>query len=301
MTIRSATYLKLCLVATVLTPTSLMGQDVPDQTEGEAAIRKAGTEYVVAFNKRDAKTLASYWSPDAVYLNRMTGDQVVGRAAIQQQFEALFKPQAKLQLAISVESIQFISPNVATEHGLATFVTPEATPEQIAYTAVYVRQDGKWLLDRVTDKETLASPSSYKQLKQLEWMIGKWVDEDETASIVTECKWSKNNSFIVRSFAVSVEDRIDMSGMQIIGWDAAAKQVRSWTFDSEGGFSEGQWTQKGDRWYVKKTGVMADGSKALAVSIVTYVNDNAFKLQSTERSVAGELLPNVDEVLVVRQ
>ncbi len=46
---------------------------------------------------------------------------------------------------------------------------------------------------------------------------------------------------------------------------------------------------------------MADGSKALAVNIVTYVNDNAFKLQSTERSVAGELLPNVDEVLVVRQ
>jgi hypothetical protein len=138
-------------------------------------------------------------------------------------------------------------------------------------------------------------------LKQLEWMIGNWVDEDENASIVTECKWSKNNSFIVRSFAVTVEDRIDMSGMQIIGWDAAAKQVRSWTFDSEGGFSEGRWTQKGDRWYVKKTGVMADGSKASAVNIVTYVDDNAFKLQSTQRTLAGELLPNVDEVLVVRQ
>ncbi len=299
--IRSLTYLMLCVVATWLNPSLLQGQDVPDQSEDEAAIRKTGTEYVETFNKRDAKTLASYWSPDAVYVNRMTGGQVIGRAAIQQQFEALFEPDAKMQLTVSVDSIQFISPNVAAEHGVATFVAPEAAPEQVAYAAVYVRHDGKWLLDRVTDKETLTGPSSNEQLKQLEWMIGNWVDEDQTASIVTDCKWAKNNSFIVRSFAVSVEDRIDMSGMQIIGWDAAAKQVRSWTFDSEGGFSEGRWTQRGDRWYVKKSGVMADGSKASAVNIVTYVDDNAFKLQSTQRTVAGELLPNVDEVLVVRQ
>jgi uncharacterized protein (TIGR02246 family) len=278
-----------------------MGQDVPDLAKEEAAVRKAGTEYVEAFNKRDAKALASYWSPDAVYVNRMTAERVVGRAAIQQQFEALFKSDTTLQLAINVDSIQFISPNVAAEHGVATFVAPEGTPEQVAYTAVYVRHGGNWLLDRVTDKDTPAGLSSYDQLKQLEWMIGSWVDEDENASITTDCKWAKNNSFIVRSFAVSIEDRINMSGMQIIGWDAAAKQVRSWTFDSEGGFSEGRWTQKGDRWFVNKAGVMADGSKASAVNIITYVDDNAFKLQSTQRSVAGELLPNIDEVLVVRK
>ena len=132
-------------------------------------------------------------------------------------------------------------------------------------------------------------------------MFGSWVDEDENTSIVTDCKWTKNKSFIVRTFAVSVEDRIDMSGIQIIGWDAAVEQVRSWTFDSEGGFSEGRWTQKGDRWYVNKTGIMADGSKAAAVNIVTYLDDNSFKLQSTQRSAAGKLLPNIDEVMVVRQ
>ena len=46
---------------------------------------------------------------------------------------------------------------------------------------------------------------------------------------------------------------------------------------------------------------MADGSRASAVNIITYVDDDAFKLQSTQRTVAGELLPNVDQVLVVRQ
>jgi uncharacterized protein (TIGR02246 family) len=295
------TYINLCLAATLLIPALLMAQDVPEQAQEEAAIRKVGTEYVEAFNKHDAAVLAGYWSPEAVYLNRMTGEQVVGREAIQQQFEALFKVDSKLQLAVEVESIQFVSPNVAAEHGVAAFVSPEVDPEHVAYTAVYVRQGGKWLLDRVTDKEAPARPSSYEQLKPLKWMIGSWVDEDENASIVTDCKWTKNKSFIVRTFAVSVEDRIDLSGMQIIGWDAAAKQVRSWTFDSEGGFSEGRWTRQGDRWYVNKTGIMADGSKASAVNILTYVDGNSFKLQSTQRSAAGELLPNIDEVLVVRQ
>jgi hypothetical protein len=34
---------------------------------------------------------------------------------------------------------------------------------------------------------------------------------------------------------------------------------------------------------------------------MTYVDDNTFTWQSVNREVAGELLPNVDEVVVVRQ
>ena len=296
-----ATYLELCLVATLLTPAWLSGQDVPIQASEEAAIRKLGTEYVDAFNAHDAKLLASYWSPEAVYVNRMTGEQVVGRAAIQQQFEALFKPENKLQLSVEVESIQFISPNVAAEHGVASFVTPEADPEQVAYTAVYVRQGGRWLLDRVTDKESLPNQSSYEQLKPLQWMIGRWVDEDENASIVTDCKWTKNNTFMVRSFTVAIEDRIDLSGMQIIGWDAGSKQIRSWTFDSDGGVAQGVWSKSKDGWYVHKKGTTANGETTTAIHHVKPIDDDTFAFQSTQRTVVGQLLPTIDEVLVVRQ
>ncbi len=296
-----ATYLELCLVATLLTPAWLSGQEGPIQASEEAAIRKLGTEYVDAFNAHDAKLLASYWSPEAVYVNRVTGEQVVGRTAIQQQFEALFTPENKLQLSIEVESIEFISPNVAAEHGVASFVTPEADPEQVAYTAVYVRQGGRWLLDRVTDKEALPNQSRYEQLKPLQWMIGRWVDEDENASIVTDCKWTKNNTFMVRSFTVAIEDRIDLSGMQIIGWDAGSKQIRSWTFDSDGGVAQGVWSKSKDGWYVHKKGTTAAGEPTTAINHVKPIDDDTFAFQSTQRTVAGQLLPNIDEVLVVRQ
>jgi hypothetical protein len=92
-----------------------------------------------------------------------------------------------------------------------------------------------------------------------------------------------------------------MAGMQIIGWDPVAKHIRSWTFDSDGGFSEGVWTRKDDRWMIRKTGVLADGRKASSVNIVKHLDNNSFTLQSVARAVDGEILPNIDEVRIIRQ
>ena len=267
----------------------------------EAAIRKADEAYVKAFNKHDAKALADAWSPEAVYLNRVTGAEVVGRAAIAEQFTAFFKDQPEVKLDLSVESIQFVSPNVAVEHGTAKTLAPKAAPEEIEYSAVFVRRDGQWLLDRVTDKAKEAAPSRYEQLKPLEWMIGRWVDKDDNVDIKTECQWTKNQSFITRSFTVAVQGQINMSGMQIIGWDPAAKTIRSWTFDSDGGFAEATWTCKKDRWFIQNKGVLADGRKASMVNVIKPVDQNSFTWQTVERTAGGELLPNIDEVLIVRE
>jgi uncharacterized protein (TIGR02246 family) len=276
-------------------------QDVPSQQQDEAAIRAGVEAYIKAFNGRDAEAVAAFWSPDAVYTSRISGEQVVGRAAIVQQFVRLFETEGELRLDVSVESIQFVSPNVAVEHGVANFVSPDTQPEQIEYSAVYVRRDGKWLLDRVTDEAAKVANSSYEQLKALEWFIGSWVDQDESIRIVTDCSWTKNKNFITRTFTVSADDSVELSGLQIIGWDAAAKQIRSWTFDSDGGFAQGVWSKSKDRWYVHKKGTTADGNTTTAVNHVTPIDDATFAFQSTQRTLAGKLLPNIDEVLVERQ
>ncbi len=298
---RSLACLNLCLVATLLTPVMLRGQDVPDQTQDEAAIRQTGSQYVDAFNKGDVATLVSFWSPESVYVNRVSGEQVVGREAIAAQFKSLFESAPNLKLAVNVESIQFVSPNVAVEHGIASFLTPDAQPDETEYSAVYVRRDGNWLLDRVTDKATQATSPHYEQLKALEWFIGSWIDEDENVRIATECNWTKNKNFITRSFTVSTADNVQLSGIQIIGWDAGSKQIRSWTFDSDGGFAQGVWSKSKDRWYVHKKGTTASGETTTAVNHVKPVDDNTFAFQSTQRTLSGELLPNIDEVIVIRQ
>ena len=42
-------------------------------------------------------------------------------------------------------------------------------------------------------------------------------------------------------------------------WDPALKKLRSWTFDSEGGFFNGLWTKDGNQWLLTSAGVKADG------------------------------------------
>jgi uncharacterized protein (TIGR02246 family) len=272
-----------------------------DQAADEAAIRAGVAAYVEAFNKHDAQALADHWLPEAVYTNRITGEEVVGRPAIAEQFTALFKVQPELKLDVSVESIQFVSPNVAVEHGTAKVSGPKGEPEEIDYTAVNVKRDGKWLLDRVTDTAKESVPTHYEQLKALEWMVGQWTNAADDAQVELDCHWTKNQNFLTRAIKVSAGGGLEFSGMQIIGWDPADKTIRSWTFDSNGTFAEATWTQKGDRWFIHNKGVLAGGSRATMVNVMRQVDENSFTWQTIERTAGGELLPNIDEVLVVRR
>ncbi len=271
-----------------------------DPAADKAAIEKAVKSYTAAFNGGDAKSLAAHWSPEAVYINPLSGGRAEGREAIEKEFAAILTGLKGTKLAVDVESIRFISPSVAVENGLAKVISADGEPEESSYTAIHVKRDGKWLLDRVTEKDVPVVLSNYEQLKELEWLIGTWIDSDDQGRIETTCQWTRNKNFITRSFAVSVGDRIDMAGMQIIGWDPAAKQVRSWVFDSDGGFAEGRWTKKGNRWSITTTGTTPDGRKASSVNVISYIDDDQFKWQSVSRTVDGELLPNIDEVAVVR-
>jgi len=271
------------------------------ELEAESEIRRVGKEYVETFNRGDAQGVAAYCSTDAVFIDRTSGRQLKGRDEIAKQFAELFASDGQEVIEVNVESIEFVSPNVAVEVGTSKLVLPNLPPEESKYSAVYVRQDGKWLLDRVTEEATVSTSSNYEHLKELEWVIGSWMDADDNVRIDTTCVWTKNRNFITRAFAVSVDGEVDLSGMQFIGWDAEEKRIRSWTFDSDGGFSHGDWSRSGNVWYVQKSGKTPDGKITTAVNQLKVVDDDSFELQSTQRTFDGELLPNVNEVLVVRK
>jgi len=228
----------------------------------------------------------------------LSGEEVVGRDAIEKQFIGVFAEVKEAKLEVTTLSINFVSPNVAIEQGTAKVIVPEETPELTQYTAVYVKRGEEWLLDRMTEEGVPNILSHYERLKDLEWMVGSWVDQDEESKVTTECSWTKNNNFLTRSFTVQVGDQIEMAGMQIIGWDPLEKKIRSWVFDSDGGFAEGSWKKQGNQWHIHQTGVLPDGRKSSSVNVITYIDDNTCTLQSVNRVVDGEILPNIDEVQI---
>jgi hypothetical protein len=153
----------------------------------------------------------------------------------------------------------------------------------------------------VTEAAAATDAEQTSPLEVLDWMVGTWIDEGEDATIVTECSWTKNRRFLKRSFKVKIDEEVTLEGDQFVGWDPVAGQIRSWTFDSEGGIGEGVWIQDGSRWLVKASFVLADGARASALNVYTYVDADTIRWQSTNREIAGELQPNIPEVTVVRQ
>lgn len=270
-------------------------------SDDEAAIRKNCDKYCEAYNRRDSQTMAAMWSPDAVYMDPTTNERIVGREAIAAHFDYMLAGSEDAKLDVTIESIDFVSPNVAIEKGRAVVTYGDHEPEITDYAAVHVKRDGQWFLDRVSEEEVAPPPpSNYERLKELEWLVGSWIDADDQGTIQTDVEWTKNRNFLTRSFAVVRRDQVDLSGMQIIGWDPAAEKIRSWVFDSDGGFAEATWNRKGDQWFIQNSGTLPDGRKTSSLNILTYVDDDSFKWESVNREADGELLPNIEEVLVIR-
>src|SRR5207253_5440776 len=117
------------------------------------------------------------------------------------------------------------------------------------YTVLYIKRNGRWQISSVREEpDLLVRP--HERLKDLEWMIGDWVDEGSDSVVRVNCRWSADGNFLIRSFTVKLQGKPVMTVSQRIGWDPLARQIRSWEFDSEGGFGEGRWSRDGERWVV---------------------------------------------------
>jgi hypothetical protein len=164
-----------------------------------------------------------------------------------------------------------------------------------------VKEKGAWKLHKVEEEESSAPLASIAALGELEWLIGDWVDQDDSGSVETTFRWTKDYAFINGTFRVTVGDRVDLEGTQVIGWDPVGKKIRSWIFDTKAGFGEGEWSSAGNQWTVKLKSTLGTGEKASSINIYNYVDPNSFTWQSVSREVDGELLPDIDEVTVVRK
>jgi hypothetical protein len=166
---------------------------------------------------------------------------------------------------------------------------------------IYARRDGRWLVagEREYPGE---EPSIRDRLKEMEWLLGDWVDESEEAVILTTCRYTPDRAFLLREIRIEVGGKDVMTGTQRIGWDPEARQFKSWEFDSEGGHGEGLWARAGAaRWLVKARCVLADGRVATATHHVGADRGDAIRWKTTDRTVGDEALPDIAEYVLVRR
>jgi len=272
------------------------------KAEGKEALGKGkrAQEFIAAFEKGDAKTVAGFWTDNADYTD-MTGREYKGRSAIEKMYEKLFAAKKGMKLNIIVTSARLVGTDVALEDGI-TEVTPAegGLPSSARFSAVLVKKDGEWFLESVRDSIP-HPPTNAEHFEDLEWLLGQWTGENEKGeSARASYAWAENRNFIVSSFATTVDGVPVLGGTQWIGWDAIDRQVRSWSFYSRGGFGEAVWTKDGDKWALQTTARTADGRKASATNLVTKTDDDHMTWQMTKLTVGGESIPDPKPVKMKR-
>jgi len=270
-------------------------------TEDEAAILAAVDSYAEQFNKGDAKALAAHWTETGEFVTP-AGDVLKGREALEADFAAYFQEKSGVKLELLETQIKMLSPHVASETGIARVIVEGEAPTETTYEAIHVKTADGWRIDSVKeDAPPETAPSHYEHLQSLAWMIGIWVDDAEDGiTIETTGRWTTNNNFIVRTFRVFIEDQVDFEGTQVVGWDPSTEAIRSWTFDSDGGFGVGRWSNSGNRWTVQALNVLPDGRRGSSTNIYDLMDEDTIEFKSIGRQVDGELLPSIDTFTIVR-
>ncbi len=270
--------------------------DDPNAVRLEARI----TGYVAAYNKGDAEALADFWSEQGEYTT-LAGQTLRGRSEISAKFKEWFSESGLGQLELVDPNVEIQSPSVAIETGTARVTIPDQETTETGYRAILVNTSAGWKIDGVSEYELEpVAPSNFDRLQELEWMVGSWTRESEESNVEASCRWTTNQNFLLQTYRVTSSEGGILEVSQIIGWDPDAETIRSWTFDSDGGFSAGRWNGGEGRWTCQSLSVLPDGRRGSATNIYERVDENSLRYSSIGRQVDGELIPNVEPVEMAR-
>jgi len=274
------------------------GEATDQSAQQNQPLDDTARKYEEAYNKGDAKTLAGLYSDDVYYIDQ-DGEEVKGRDAMEKLLADNFKQNPGAKIAITPEEVKQLAPDVRVTRGLATVTLANGTSETTRYTAIRVKKGENWEISQLT--ETEAPPASASsRLEVLGWLVGTWQDKSEDQTVEQKVNWAGDKNFLVRTFKIKGTDQSETDGWEIIGWDPIGRQIRSWIFDSNGGFGEATWTTDGDDWLVRASNILPDGSRSTAENVLTKVDDNKFTWESENRTLNGDPRPSIDKIEVQR-
>ena len=279
----------------------VFAQETPPKGAAEKKeVASASKAFETAYNAHDVAKVVAQFTADAIVIDE-DGKKAEGQKAIQQLFEQGLKEAPKGTIQVDVETIRPVTANVVIEDGWTTYIDePNAAPTKRRYSIVNVKKDGKWLISSVRDYAPDSVTSPHEHLQEIAWLVGDWVDEHDDALVETSCRWSEDGNFLLQDFTVRLPGVASLKGTQRIGWDPIRKSFRSWTFDSEGGYTEATWWRAGYSWLLRAEGVTPQGVMASACRTMTPQGKDAYEMQITDRVSGGQRLPDIT-VTVVRK
>ncbi|TWT50108.1 SnoaL-like domain protein [Thalassoglobus neptunius] len=272
--------------------------EVPEE---EKPFWESAQAFVDAYSARDAEAIGNLFTEDAEFFDEL-GVSTTGRDNIVARYQYAFEssPEAMIE-SIHIVGVRHLSDKMALEKGTVVASASADSPRFMAhYHAIHkLGEDGTWRIHilRNSPREDLGRG---EQLAQLSWMLGDWINEDPETTVHTTCEWSEDGNFLLRRFNVMTRNGLQMNGVQRTGWDPIHKKLRTWTFDSEGGFFTGFWTKSDAGWILTSAGVTASGETV--TSTATYqIIDSEMVVWQYNNLIIGDAVHGAGEpVTMVR-
>lgn len=272
----------------------------PGREADKQAIDKLMKENMQAFNNRDAAAIAASWTAEGEYI-RNDGEPIRGRADIQKGYAAFFKTlKGKPTLEVQTDNLRFPSADTAVSE--VTLRLKNEQGEVIGSSwrnTLAVREGGQWKVALVQewDRDNALDDG----LKDLEWLIGTWRMDTKDRDVTTTYEWDENKAFIRGKYTVKQGAKVTESGTQMFGKDNADGGIRSWVFQSDGGFGDGLWARDGKKWTVDFAGVTPEGKRLNATVIYIRVDADTFTWQSVQQTVDGQPIADTQPIKVAKQ
>src|SRR5262245_46791435 len=253
--------------------------------------------FTEAFNRRDMPAILKLFADDCV-LTEADGTIVHGLKELEEELKESFEDDPDGKISVSVDLLRQVAPDVIIEEGKTMFFPDgKILTAETDYQAIHVKRDDRWLMKRVRSfNRVVLSP--YASLRELEFLVGDWVDEIPDSLVESSYHWDDNKTFLLQKFTIRVNGQKVLSGSQRIGRDPLSKQIKGWVFDSEGGYAESLWANVDDSWVIKGKGVRADGKVVTVTNQLTQLGKDRISFESVDRIVGEERMPNMAAIIV---
>jgi uncharacterized protein (TIGR02246 family) len=305
----------------IMFPTALSrAQEAQPADSFAAALKSRAAGFKKLFDEGKAAELAAQFLPDGELIDDQ-GNLYQGRGELQDLFERFFATYPDARLTFAVDSVRTIGSRLAIEEGTRTVsarrgpVTavgetsnaaaakvaastevPQERAERLAvydrpveaqlrYVCIWSKLGDDWKIASVREFADDPPPTPHEILQPLEWLVGDWVTEGGDSAVRISYRWSDDGNFLLGDYKVTAGGETSMDSVQRIGWDPLRQQIRSWLFDSDGGYGEGQWTALDDGYLVRSSAVTPDGGIGSANIKAKKLSDSRFVLMGTDRIV----------------
>ena len=265
----------------------------------EKEILKSTESLVNAFNSGKVDALLENFLPDGELIDEQ-GTVHSGHAELKTLATAFFEKYPGAKTTAELESVRQVGDLILADGGRTITTTDGSGFAAMRFSAVWKKTDTGFRLASFRDFSENVPPTPQEALESISWMIGEWVNEGSDARVEMSFRWSEDKNFILADILMMNGSEVVAKSSQRIAWDASQESLRSWTFDSDGGFGESLWNSSEESWVLQSVATSPDGTQGSATMSISLIDEDRMQIRVSDRRTDGQEEPDF-EYKVVRK